>query len=108
MSHDPVPSFVGMESEATILKQLRQGRLTEAEKTKSCRCTILQNSKIFPPYNRRSAPCDIARERGPGALAKIIMSQQERDIDAVQVFSLNDDVHTSMMHLSGARDILRG
>ncbi|MGE5409642.1 MAG: Tex family protein, partial [Clostridiales bacterium] len=62
---------------------------------------------IYLPFKpKRRTRAAIAREKGLEPLAKLIMQQNERDIDHRAVSFVNDAVNSTEDALSGARDII--
>lgn len=93
----------------TILKTIEeQGLLTDELRkliTNTFDPAVLEDIYLpFKPKKRTRAT--IAREKGLEPLAKIIMSQHERDIDSVAAKFTTDKVADTNEALSGARDII--
>ncbi len=93
----------------SILKSLEeQGVLTEKLKhkiTNAFDATYLED--IYLPYKKkRKTKAEIARKAGLEPLAKIIMSQQTRDLEFEASKFLNKNIETTEDALSGARHII--
>ncbi len=93
----------------TILKTIdEQGQLSNELKARIENCfdsTELED--IYLPYKpKRKTRASIAREKGLEPLAKIIMKQQERDLESRAYSFVKDEVVTLDDALSGARDII--
>lgn len=93
----------------TILKTIdEQGKLTPELRSKIENCfdaTALED--IYLPYKpKRRTKATIAKEKGLEPLAKILMSQNNNDVDSASERFLNDDVANSDEALQGARDII--
>ncbi len=94
---------------STILKTIEeQGVLTDELKSRITECydgTELED--IYLPYKpKRITRATKAKELGLEPLAKLIMKQQERDIDAHALSYVNDNVPDVESALQGARDII--
>ncbi len=93
----------------TILNTIEElGSLTEELKQRIDACfnpTELED--IYLPYKpKRKTKATIAREKGLEPLAKIIMKQQERDVESRALSFVKGEVETVEDALSGARDII--
>ncbi|WP_372775025.1 Tex family protein [Mangrovibacterium sp.] len=93
----------------TILNTIdEQGQLSGELKSRIEKCwesTELED--IYLPYKpKRKTKASIAREKGLEPLAKIILNQQERDIESRALSFVKDDVQSTDDALSGARDII--
>lgn len=85
-----------------------QGKLSPELKTKIDACfdkDVLED--LYLPYKqRKKTRADMAREKGLEPLAKIILSQRERDIKYISKRYLNDKVKTEDEAIDGASDIV--
>ncbi len=93
----------------TILNTIEeQDKLTDELKSRIENCfDTVELEDIYLPYKpKRKTKASIAREKGLEPLAKIIMKQQERDLESRTHAFLNDDVESLDDALSGARDII--
>jgi uncharacterized protein len=93
----------------TILKSIEeQGKLTPELKSRienSWDSTELED--IYLPYKpKKQTKAEIARKKGLEPLAKIIMSQNERDIYGRAEQFVKEDVKSADEALQGARDII--
>ncbi|MGQ8338528.1 Tex family protein [Sunxiuqinia sp. A32] len=93
----------------TILKTIEeQGNLSDELKQRIDQCfdsTELED--IYLPYKpKRKTKASIAREKGLEPLAKIIMRQQESDLESRVLKFVNDEVQSVEDALAGARDII--
>ena len=93
----------------TILNTIEeQGQLSPELKSRIENCfdsTELED--IYLPYKpKRKTKATIAREKGLEPLAKIMMKQQERDLESRAHDFVKDEVETVEDALSGARDIV--
>lgn len=93
----------------TILHSIEeQGELTQELKERianSWNSTEIED--IYLPYKpKRQTKAEIARKKGLEPLAKIIMSQHERDIESRASQFLNKEVKEIEEALQGARDII--
>ena len=93
----------------TILNTIEeQDKLTDELKSRIENCfDTVELEDIYLPYKpKRKTKASIAREKGLEPLAKIIMKQQERDLESRTHAFLKDDVESLDDALSGARDII--
>jgi protein Tex len=93
----------------TILASIEeQGKLSPELKEKILSTWQIQELEdIYLPFKpRRKTKADIAREKGLEPLAKIIMKQQEHDIERRAGQFLNKEVGSVEDALQGARDII--
>jgi uncharacterized protein len=58
------------------------------------------------PYKKKKTKQDVAREHGLEPLAKIIMAQNNDDVDLIATEYLNNNVINEDVALQGARDII--
>jgi len=86
----------------------KQDKLTDELKAKLDACTQLnQLEDIYLPYKqKRKTRAVKAREKGLEPLAKILMSQNEKDPESKASQFLNDEVSDEDEALQGARDII--
>ncbi len=86
----------------------KQDKLTDELRSKLNSCTQLnQLEDIYLPYKlKRKTRAVKAREKGLEPLAKILMSQNEKDPESRASQFLNDDVADEDEALQGARDII--
>jgi uncharacterized protein len=92
-----------------ILKTIdEQDRLTPELKSRIETCLDpVQLEDIYLPYKpKRKTRATLARERGLEPLAKILMKQQEKDVEKAASAFLNEEVETGEDALQGARDII--
>ncbi len=92
-----------------ILKTIdEQGKLTEKLKLNIEECldpVMLED--IYLPYKiKRKTRATIAREKGLEPLAKILMKQQEMQVEKAASSFVNEEVETAEDALQGARDII--
>ena len=93
----------------TILKTIdEQGNLTPELKTKIENAqTLTELEDIYLPYKpKKKTRATKAKEKGLEPLAKIIMKQQELNLDNRAQQFINDEVPTIEDALQGARDII--
>ena len=93
----------------TILKAIdEQGALTEELKNKiELASSLTQLEDLYLPYKKkRKTKASVARENGLEPLAKILMKQQDSDIEFTASRFLNDKVKNEDEALQGARDIV--
>ncbi len=93
----------------SILKSIdEQELLDEVLKTKIETCdNLTELEDIYLPYKpKRKTRGSIAKEKGLEPLAKILMSQNETDIETRSCQFLNDEVDSVEDALQGARDII--
>ena len=93
----------------TILNTIEElGNLTAELKERIEACyNLTELEDIYLPFKpKRKTKASIAREKGLEPLAKIIMKQQEQDIEGRVHTFLNDDVDAVDDAFSGARDII--
>jgi len=86
----------------------KQDKLTDELRSKLNACTQLnQLEDIYLPYKlKRKTRAVKAREKGLEPLAKILMSQNEKDPESRASQFLNDEVADEDEALQGARDII--
>ncbi|MCQ2959646.1 MAG: RNA-binding transcriptional accessory protein [Bacteroidales bacterium] len=92
-----------------ILKSIEeQGKLTsEISKRISESSSLTEIEDIYLPFKpKRKTKAEVARKNGLEPLAKIIMKQNERDVESRAVQFLNKDVPDVKSALQGARDII--
>jgi len=92
-----------------ILKTIvEQEKLTPELKKRIEECLDpVQLEDIYLPYKpKRKTRATVARERGLEPLAKIIMKQQETDVEKAASGFLNEEVESVEDALQGARDII--
>ncbi len=92
-----------------ILKTIEeQGELTSELKARIENCfDTTELEDIYLPYKpKRKTKATIAREKGLEPLAKIIMKQEERDLESRSFSFVKGEVDTVDDALSGARDII--
>jgi len=97
------------ERRRTILKSIdEQEKLTPELKEKIKNTTSLPELEdIYLPYKpKRKTRASIAKEKGLEPLAKILMSQKERDMEKKAAQFINKDVPETEDALRGARDIV--
>ena len=93
----------------TILKTIEeQGQLTSELKARIDNCfDTTELEDIYLPYKpKRKTKAMIAREKGLEPLAKIIIKQEERDLENRSFSFVKGDLETVEDALSGARDII--
>ncbi|EKF20273.1 Tex family protein [Nitratireductor pacificus] len=93
----------------TILGSIReQGKLTEELEAKIAAVgTKAELEDIYLPYKpKRRTKAEIARERGLGPLAEMILAERGREPADLAAGYLTDDVPDTKAALEGARDIL--
>ncbi|KAB1157072.1 Tex family protein [Flavobacterium luteum] len=93
----------------SILKTIdEQGQLTPDLSKKITECFDLQELEdIYLPYKKKKKTrADVARENGLEPLAKIIMAQNNDDVDFISSKYLNEKVQNEDVALQGARDII--
>ncbi|MFC6877391.1 Tex family protein [Flavobacterium myungsuense] len=93
----------------SILKTIdEQGQLTPDLSKKITECFDLQELEdIYLPYKKKKKTrADVARENGLEPLAKIIMAQNNDDVDFISSKYLNEKVRNEDEALQGARDII--
>jgi len=93
----------------TILKAIEeQGALTSELKHKIEKVVdLVQLEDIYLPYKKkRKTKASVAREKGLEPLAKIIMKQQDLNIDTIASRYTKGEVANSSEALEGARDII--
>ncbi len=93
----------------TILKTIdEQDLLTPELKDRIDNCfDATELEDIYLPYKpKRKTKASVAREKGLEPLAKIIMKQQERDVESRANAFVNDEVDSVDDALAGARDII--
>lgn len=93
----------------TVLKTIEeQDKLTPELKKRIEDCwNSIELEDIYLPYKpKRQTRAEIARKKGLEALAKIIMVQQERDIENRALAFVKGEVASTEEALQGARDII--
>ena len=93
----------------SILKTIEeQGQLTLELKSKIQNSFDLQEIEdLYLPYKKKKkTKADVARENGLEPLAKIIMAQNNDDVDFISKQYLNENVINEEAALQGARDII--
>ena len=93
----------------SILKTIEeQGQLTLELKSKIQNSFDLQEIEDFylPFKKKKKTKADAARENGLEPLAKIIMAQNNDDVDFISKQYLNENVINEEAALQGARDII--
>ena len=93
----------------SIIKAIgEQGQLSAELKSKIEKSFDLQEIEdLYLPFKKKKkTKADVAREKGLEPLAKIIMSQNEDDVEFVASKYLNDQVANEVDALQGARDII--
>lgn len=95
----------------TVLNTIReQGNLTDELEKRILRAqTLAEIEDLYLPYKpKRKTRASMAKERGLEPLAKMIMVQNERDLDelAKRFVDASKEVHTADEALAGARDII--
>lgn len=85
-----------------------QGKLSPELKKRISECTNLTELEdIYLPYKpKRKTKAEEARKRGLEPLAKLLMRQNERDVESCANRFLNPDVPDAKSALQGARDII--
>lgn len=94
---------------AFVLESIEsQGKLTPELKSKieSCYDKVILEDLYLPYKQRKKTRADMAREKGLEPLAKIILSQRERDIEYIAKRYLNDKVKDEEEAIDGASDIV--
>lgn len=92
-----------------ILKSIEeQGKLTsDLQKRITESVTLSEIEDLYLPYKpKRHTKADTARENGLEPLAKIIMKQNERDLETRALQFVNKNVPDTKSALQGARDII--
>ncbi len=100
--------FIVKRKEA-ILKSINEQNALTAELDKKIQGSFdLQELEDFylPYKKKKKTKADMAREKGLEPLAKIIMAQNNDDVDFMSTQYLNDDVLNEEAALQGARDII--
>ena len=93
----------------SILKSIEeQGQLSPELKSKIEKSFDLQEIEdLYLPYKKKKkTKADVAREKGLEPLAKLIMAQNNDDIEFISSKYLNDKVANEDEALQGARDIV--
>ena len=93
----------------TILKTIEElGLLTAELKNRIVACLdATELEDIYLPYKpKRKTKASLAREKGLEPLAKIIMKQQERELESRVLAFVKGDVESVEEALAGARDII--
>jgi protein Tex len=92
-----------------ILKTIEeQGKLTAElrQEIESCLDPVVLEDIYLPYKPKRRTRATIARDKGLEPLAKILMKQQERDVEKAASGFLTDEVGSVEDALQGARDII--
>ncbi|MES2240838.1 MAG: Tex family protein [Bacteroidota bacterium] len=92
-----------------ILKSIEeQGQLSSEIKSKIDKSFDLQDLEDFylPFKKKKKTKADVARENGLEPLAKIIMAQNNDDVDFISTKYINENVSNEEAALQGARDII--
>jgi uncharacterized protein len=92
-----------------ILKSIEEQNSLTPELEKKIRQTFDLNDleDLYLPFKKKKKTrADVAREKGLEPLAKIIMAQNNDDIDFVASKYINDEVENEDEALQGARDII--
>ncbi|MFA9370627.1 MAG: Tex family protein [Labilibaculum antarcticum] len=86
----------------------KQDKLTDELKQRIMGCGELNKLEdIYLPYKlKRKTKAVKARDKGLEPLAKILMKQEERDVEARAAEFLSDEVPNTLEALQGARDII--
>jgi uncharacterized protein len=94
--------------EAIIKSIQEQNALTpELEKKIQNSFDLQELEDFYLPYKKkRKTKADMAREKGLEPLAKIIMAQNNDDLDFISTHYLNENVLNEEQALQGARDII--
>ncbi len=93
----------------SIIKSIsEQGKLSdEIKENIEIASNISELEDIYLPYKKkRKTKADVAVEAGLEPLAKIIMSQKEKDINILSRSFLNANIKTPSEAIAGARDII--
>ena len=93
----------------TILKTIdEQQMLTSELKNRIDQCfDATELEDIYLPYKpKRKTKASVAREKGLEPLARILMKQQEHDLESIALRFVNDEVASVDEALAGARDII--
>ncbi len=93
----------------TILQSIKeQGKLTPELQKRIHDCTTLTELEdIYLPYKpHKRTKADIARENGLEPLAKILMKQNERNVEERALAFVRNNVSDTKAALQGARDII--
>lgn len=93
----------------TVLSTIEEsGKLTSELNTRINACwDSSELEDIYLPYKpKRQTKAEIARKKGLEPLAKILMSQNERDVNARAQSFVKEDVKDCKDALQGARDII--
>jgi uncharacterized protein len=95
----------------TVLRSIEeQGKLTpELQAVIEAAATLQQVEDLYRPYKpKRRTRATVARERGLGPLAELILAQPTDvpDLEALTEPYLSDEVPTAQEALAGARDIV--
>ena len=94
---------------AAILKALKEQEVLTPELKKQISNTsdLIALEDLYLPYKKtRKTKADTARENGLEPLAKIIMAQNTRDLEAAAVTFQNDTISSTDDALEGARHII--
>lgn len=98
-----------LKRKASILATIQeQGKLTDELRDKIEQCfNSTELEDLYLPFKpKRRTKAQIAIERGLEPLAKIIMSQSDRDVRTVAGRYLTNNVHTEDDAIAGAQDII--
>jgi uncharacterized protein len=93
----------------TILKAIDEQKVPRQNSNKkSTQVSTSRNSRIStcPTKRKKKTRADVARENGLEPLAKIIMAQNNDDVDFIASRYLNTNVKNEDEALQGARDII--
>jgi uncharacterized protein len=93
----------------SILKSIEeQGQLSSELKTKIEKSFDLQEIEdLYLPYKKKKKTrADVARENGLEPLAKLIIAQQNDDVDFLSTQYINKNIKNEEEALQGARDIV--
>ncbi len=97
------------ERKAFIIKTIEeQGKMTEALQASIYKATTLNELEdIYLPYKpKRKTKAQTARENGLEPLAKLLMAQQNADLEKEAAAFINEKVASVEYALQGARDII--
>lgn len=94
--------------EAILKSIMEQGAMNETLFAKIDKSFDIQELEDFylPYKKKKTTKADVAREQGLEPLAKIIMAQNNDDVDFMATQYLNDNVINEDAALQGARDII--
>jgi len=94
---------------AYVLKTIgEQEKLTDElkEKIEACLDPVELEDLYLPYKPKRKTRATMARDKGLEPLAKLLMRQQEHDVEALAARFLSDEVKETSEALEGARDII--